>query len=429
MKSFIKLIFLLLASQSCFPQNNILEQLRNGARCFRNDSLMDCVIYYDSVYNTSPFFFNSSISFIAHRALLNEHKAIKHKAIKCIKLYSEANLTSSDILKPIVSYLEIKSDTNRQELEKRCSNLLNGISISKDTSYYAALYSTAMYFELDRKLKLNDSIKQIWIEQLILQNNRTSASRFKEILSLKKYLEFTYINENYLLNQRKVEDVLNFYISPESITDLRYFFVIKEEFGFYSVDTIKEKIILDKLSRGENDELFFKQFAIFVASSPTEKNLLWLKESYSLPTKFEDFWYTNSQKTWDEFYDVPKVNAFIDSLRHKNQWIVLDVWGTWCSPCIKELPKFQVMSNKFREIEGKPIQFLSLSYSSENLSEFMNNNNYDFPVIEITKEETKKMNIRSYPITYLFAPNNKFISLPSFSDKEEIIKVFTLKEW
>ncbi len=415
----------MLASQSCFPQNNTLEQLRNAARCFRNDSLMDCVIYYDSVYRATPFIFNSSFSFIiVNSALLNEQKAIK-----CIKLYSEANLTSSDVLKPIVSYLEIKSDTNKQELEKRCSHLLNEISISKDTSYYAALYSTAMYFELDKKLKLNDSIKLLWIEQLILQNKRTSISRFKEILSLKKYLEFTYINEYYLLNKRKVEDVLNFYMSPESITELSKFSVLKEEFGFYSVDTIKEKIIFDKLSRGENDKLFFNQFAIFVASSPTKKNLLWLKDSYSLLTKFEDFWFTNSQKSWNEFYSVPKVNRFMDSLTHQNQWIVLDVWGTWCSPCIKELPEFLVMSNKFKEIEGKPIQFLSLSYYSENLTEFMNNNNYNFPVIEITKEEAEKMNINSFPTTYLIAPNNKFIILPFSSDKEEIIKVFTLKEW
>jgi hypothetical protein len=59
----------------------------------------------------------------------------------------------------------------------------------------------------------------------------------------------------------------------------------------------------------------------------------------------------------------------------------------------------------------------------------MKTNKYDFPVLEINKDEVKQMKIQVYPTTYLITPENKFIIFPSFSDKEELIKIFTLLEW
>ena len=43
----------------------------------------------------------------------------------------------------------------------------------------------------------------------------------------------------------------------------------------------------------------------------------------------------------------------------KGKFIYIDVWATWCGPCIKELPYLDSLKEKFKEF--KDIAFLSLS--------------------------------------------------------------------
>ena len=42
----------------------------------------------------------------------------------------------------------------------------------------------------------------------------------------------------------------------------------------------------------------------------------------------------------------------------KGKWIYIDVWATWCNPCIKEIPVLKQLEEDFR---GKDVVFISLS--------------------------------------------------------------------
>lgn len=62
--------------------------------------------------------------------------------------------------------------------------------------------------------------------------------------------------------------------------------------------------------------------------------------------------------------------------------IVINFWATWCSPCKSELPAFEELS---KEYDGK-IKFMMVNLTDgyqetvESVKEFINENNYTFPV-------------------------------------------------
>ncbi|CAM1352780.1 TlpA family protein disulfide reductase [Tenacibaculum halocynthiae] len=101
-------------------------------------------------------------------------------------------------------------------------------------------------------------------------------------------------------------------------------------------------------------------------------------------------------------------------------------WGTWCKPCIKELPKFNILAKKYNETSGSKIKFYTLSYNSENLENFMTKNNYTFPVLEINDQITKLFKVNGYPTKILISPDNKYLKIPYGVNWTEYIKNYAL---
>lgn len=55
------------------------------------------------------------------------------------------------------------------------------------------------------------------------------------------------------------------------------------------------------------------------------------------------------------FYDINEKRVSLDSL--KGKIVYIDIWATWCLPCIKEIPDLQKLEE---ELKGEAIQFVSI---------------------------------------------------------------------
>ncbi|WP_224483677.1 TlpA family protein disulfide reductase [Robertkochia aurantiaca] len=82
----------------------------------------------------------------------------------------------------------------------------------------------------------------------------------------------------------------------------------------------------------------------------------------------------------------------------KGEVILINLWATWCPPCIAEMPALQNLYNEF----GDKVQFLFVANDErEKVSRFMNDNSYDLPVYFSRTEIPGQLYSRSIPATYL----------------------------
>ena len=67
----------------------------------------------------------------------------------------------------------------------------------------------------------------------------------------------------------------------------------------------------------------------------------------------------------------------------KDKVLVLNVWGTWCGPCVAESPHLQQVWSEV-SVAGKPVQFMGINYrdSVETAAAFLRANKVTYPSLE-----------------------------------------------
>jgi cytochrome c biogenesis protein CcmG/thiol:disulfide interchange protein DsbE len=82
--------------------------------------------------------------------------------------------------------------------------------------------------------------------------------------------------------------------------------------------------------------------------------------------------------------------------------LLINVWASWCGPCIDELPSIE---NLFRHFSGNPqFKFISILFKDDRKSAqvYMEKNNYTFPVyINPDGSMVKKLRITGVPETFI----------------------------
>jgi thiol-disulfide isomerase/thioredoxin len=90
----------------------------------------------------------------------------------------------------------------------------------------------------------------------------------------------------------------------------------------------------------------------------------------------------------------------------KGKVIVINVWATWCPPCIAEMPSLQNLYNEYKDT----VDFYFISQDpQEKLERFMLKNNYTFPVYILQKEAPSQLSPSALPTTYVIAKDGSII--------------------
>ncbi len=62
-------------------------------------------------------------------------------------------------------------------------------------------------------------------------------------------------------------------------------------------------------------------------------------------------------------FDFEELQEYLP--REENQLVVLNFWATWCKPCVKEMPYFQELSEKYASDESVRVILVSLDMESQ----------------------------------------------------------------
>jgi thiol-disulfide isomerase/thioredoxin len=119
----------------------------------------------------------------------------------------------------------------------------------------------------------------------------------------------------------------------------------------------------------------------------------------------------------------------------KKNLIVLNIWATWCRPCVDEIPLLNSIKKNFK---GETVHFLSLSIDKDSLKlqHFLDKKQFNFKDITIenlefidailntleNKPTGKWISSYTIPITYIIKNKKVIKKINGQIDEKELIK-------
>ena len=123
----------------------------------------------------------------------------------------------------------------------------------------------------------------------------------------------------------------------------------------------------------------------------------------------------NMEESSDQVYDDSELQMYLinesgertDLSSLSNKALFVNIWATWCPPCIAEMPSIDELYERtsddiaFIVASGEPI---------DKISAFKKKNGYSFPVYQIAGPLPEIMTrTNSIPSTYIFSKDRKLI--------------------
>lgn len=99
----------------------------------------------------------------------------------------------------------------------------------------------------------------------------------------------------------------------------------------------------------------------------------------------------------------------------KGQWVVVNLWATWCPPCVVEMPELVFFHEKYKD---KGAIVLGVNYENiptDKIQTFADELMISFPLvrfkdIDLNKNVTPFGPLRGLPSTYMVAPNGEVVA-------------------
>jgi thiol-disulfide isomerase/thioredoxin len=98
-------------------------------------------------------------------------------------------------------------------------------------------------------------------------------------------------------------------------------------------------------------------------------------------------------------------DQLIDPEKYKGKAIFLNIWATWCKPCMEEMPTIAAAQDSLHD--SGMIFLLASNESIDQIKEFRDNHFYKFNYVRI--ENFEDLNIEALPATFVFSKSGDLV--------------------
>lgn len=106
----------------------------------------------------------------------------------------------------------------------------------------------------------------------------------------------------------------------------------------------------------------------------------------------------------------------------KGRIVVINVWGTWCNPCVIEMPEFQQLYKKYAD--DKDVAIVTIAEDNlDSVKKFMTEKKYDFPVM-MGEGYLSQTGVNVFPTTWFVDKTGK-ISYIKISSSPKLLEEFS----
>lgn len=86
--------------------------------------------------------------------------------------------------------------------------------------------------------------------------------------------------------------------------------------------------------------------------------------------------------------------------------VIINLWATWCPPCIAEMPSFQKLYDEY----GQNVTFLFVSNEEPaTISSFLERHQYELPIYQPLSAGPERLQSRSLPTTYVLSRSGEIV--------------------
>lgn len=110
-------------------------------------------------------------------------------------------------------------------------------------------------------------------------------------------------------------------------------------------------------------------------------------------------------------YDLHQNKVALENL--KGKWSLIDFWGTWCGPCVAEMPKINKFYTDNQDKSDTNINLITIACydTADKVRTFLATNNYSIPVLLSDNKVQHDYKVPGYPAKYIITPEGKMIPI------------------
>lgn len=163
-------------------------------------------------------------------------------------------------------------------------------------------------------------------------------------------------------------------------------------------------------------------FILFLSCSqnpPSNKSLSNETQSYHRLVNLEEL--NKEDLAGPDFSAIDTKGDSVILSDYRGKLILLNYWGVWCGPCMREMPDFVELQTEL----GDKIQFIGISTKPENnnkVNTFSEKVGINYPLIIDDEEISKKYPPHAWPSTYILSNEGKPMRLIIGSTTKELLK-------
>jgi len=343
-------------------------------------------------------------------------------------LSKEKNAEIEEIIWPVISWLDISEASSGKDKVRMVREYLKQLPPDSLDWKAADVFSFLILRDLDKnKLDNRSTYKALFG---LLQTHLLVRYRINPKDNRTRYfLSYSW----YYLSQKNPGKTGEFLckaaeVSPDPGSD-DYFY------DMYKLDPILRQKGFRRnyynylIGKGQKDKALPVLEAITVLE-PTDSNLNEFKGLFQqvYPDQKEDFlqyWHKAISSACENLPAVSFTNDKGEEVVLWNQtgkWTFIDVWGTWCRPCVAEIPELQELYSENLKKPDSPLAIVTWVHDDPALMEnFMKEKKYTFPVTLIPRSIEKAFHINSFPTKLLITPEGKYLKIPFNADWKQYL--------
>lgn len=106
---------------------------------------------------------------------------------------------------------------------------------------------------------------------------------------------------------------------------------------------------------------------------------------------------------------------------YEGKAVVINFWGTFCPPCVKEMPEFERQYAKWKD-QGLVILAINLSEDTLTVNNFVRRFDLNYPILrDVNRKTERSYGLKSYPTTFFINPNGTIMEIKVGGMTEEEI--------